>query len=479
MKIEELSARTSKDDGTYSGIEETLLYRGGFMRGSARGLVYTTLGTMLLERVKYLLSRAMEENGAKRISVPGCFGVSGIRESLTEYLDSDVRSYRDLPSGVFSISDVLFGHRVTGTMWSSPSYPVIAFAFAGASESVVSDAVDDCLGSLGLNGMRHDGVIVFESEGEELVCTENAKVPENCTESIGRTELVETPEVRTIAQLREFFSCSGKEILKTVLLTYGDQHIAVILPGDNEADIGKVSTYLDITDSSLRPMSEADILRLTSSDAGYSGPVGLKDVRVLVHQGVIRGKGYIAGANRTGYHLRNVVAGRDFTGEQGDFARSGKYVRGHVVGNFRTLRESMRTPGEDGRPHYAPVRFGYINLHRLIMSVASKYSDEKGVNLPEKLAPFVAAVIPSDARNEELVKKSLDLHDKLETEGIRVLIDLRNQRLGSKLFDCDLMSVRHRVIVGDRLEEGLFEHKSRNGEITTFNFDDLVEILKG
>lgn len=481
MRIEDLSARTSRDDGTYSGTEETLLYRGGFIRSSESGIIYTTLGTMLLDRMKDIIAGSMEGNGAKRISVPGCFGISGMRESMTGYLNADVRSYRDLPSGVFSISDVLFGHRVTDSMWSSPSYPVLAFAFAGASESTVLDAVDDCLGKLGLYGMRHEGVIAYETEGRgaDLVCIESPKVPEPCRESAGRTELAETPEVRTIAELREFFSCSGKEILKTVLLSYRDLDIAVVLPGDNEVDVEKVSTYLDITDSSLKPMTEADIRRLTSSEAGFSGPVGLKDVRILVHQGVVRGKGYIAGANKTGYHLQNVVPGRDFTGEQGDFARSGKYVKGHVIGNVRTLRESMRTSGEDGRPHYSPVLFGYLNLHRLILSVASESSDDKGVNLPESLAPFETAVIPSDVRNEELVKRSIDLHDKLEEGHFRVLLDLRNQRLGSKLFDCDLMSVRHRVIVGDRLEEGFFEYKSRNGEITTVNFDELVEILQG
>ncbi len=481
MRIEELSARTSRDDGTYSGTEETLLYRGGFIRSSVNGCIYTTIGTMLLERVKDILAGSMEVHGAKRISLPGCFGISGMRESMTGYLNTNVRSYRDLPSGVFSISDVLFGHRVTDSMWSSPSYPVLAFAYAGAAESTVLDAVDDCLGRLGLNGMRHEGIIVYESEGRgaELVCIESPKVPVPYSESAGRAEPVETPDVRTIAELRDFFSCSGKDILKTVLLSYGDLHVAVVVPGDNEVDIEKVSTYLDITDSSLKPMTEADIRRLTSSDAGFSGPVGLKDVRILVHQGVIRGKGYIAGANKTGYHLQNVVPGRDFTGEQGDFSRSGKYVKGHVIGNVRTMRESMRTSGEDGRPNYSPVRFGYLNLHRLILSAASMFSDDKGVNLPESLAPFGVAVIPSDARNEVLVKRSMDIHDKLEERNFRVLLDLRNQRLGSKLFDCDLMSVRHRVIVGDRLEEGIFEYKSRNGEITKVNFDELVEILQG
>jgi prolyl-tRNA synthetase len=479
MRIEELSARTSKDDGTYSGIEETLLYRGGFLRGSSSGCIYTTTGTMLIENIREVMSVALEANGAKRISVPGCFGIKGMRESMTEYLNSDVRSYRDLPSGIFSFSDVLFGHRATDSLWSSPSYPVMSFAFAGASKGAVESAIDEFLKSLGLKGMSHEGVIVHESESAaaELVCI---KGPEPAKPYAGRSdkaELVETSDVRTIAALTEFFSCSGRDILKTVLLTNGDCHAAVVIPGDNEVDIEKVSSYLDITDSSLKQMSEADIRRLTLADVGFSGPVGLKDIKVLVHHGVVSGKGYIAGANRTGYHLSNVVPGRDFTGEQGDFARSGIYVKGHVIGRMRMLRESMRTPGEDGRPHYSPVQFGYLNLHRLLLTIASKFSDEKGVNLPDSLAPFEAAVIPSDARNEELVKKAIDLHDKLLGKGARVLLDLRNQRMGSKLFDCELMSIRHRVIAGDRLEAGFFEYKARSGEITPVNFDELVEIL--
>jgi len=60
MRIEELSARTSKDDGTYSGIEETLLYRGGFLRGSSSGCIYTTTGTMLIENIREVMSVALE-----------------------------------------------------------------------------------------------------------------------------------------------------------------------------------------------------------------------------------------------------------------------------------------------------------------------------------------------------------------------------------------------------------------------------------
>lgn len=477
MRIEELSAKTSKDDGTYRRIEETLLYRGGFIRGSA-GNIYSTLGTMLLDNISGILAGAMEESGAKRIKVPGCYGIRGVRESMTEYMDTEVRSYRDLPSGVFSISDVLFGQKARGSMWTSTSYPVLAFVLAGAPEGAAEAAMDKCLERLGLGGMSHGDIAVFEREGEEFVCIEGTLPSEPIIGESVKAEPVSTPGIRTIAALCGFFSIGGKDILKTVLLKEGNMDVAVVVPGDLEVDIGKVSAYLDITDSSLKPMVEEDIRSITSADVGYSGPVGLKDVRILVHHGVVRGKGYVAGANRTGYHLKGVVPGRDFTGEPGDFARSGKYIDGHVLGRTRTLRESMRTAGEEGRPYYSQLRFGYLNIHRLIMALSSRYSDEKGIDLPQVLAPFEITVMPSDARNEELAKKAAELHERLNAKGLRVLLDNRNQRLGSRLFDCDLMSVKHRVIVGERPEEGFYEYKARSGEITQVNFNNLVDIIR-
>ena len=54
------------------------------------------------------------------------------------------------------------------------------------------------------------------------------------------------------------------------------------------------------------------------------------------------------------------------------------------------------------------------------------------------------------------------LHEILESNGVEVVLDDRNQGLGFKAKDWELIGVPYQIIVGKRAAEGIVELKNRD-----------------
>ena len=56
-------------------------------------------------------------------------------------------------------------------------------------------------------------------------------------------------------------------------------------------------------------------LKSSGAAAGYASPIGLKDALIVVDDLIPQSKNLVAGANETGYHLKNTNYGRDYSAE--------------------------------------------------------------------------------------------------------------------------------------------------------------------
>ena len=72
--------------------------------------------------------------------------------------------------------------------------------------------------------------------------------------------------------------------------------------------------------SAFRPATEDEIRAAFGADPGSLGPVGFKGE--IVADETLRDGQFVAGANRTGWHLRGVEHGRDFTARFADIRQS-------------------------------------------------------------------------------------------------------------------------------------------------------------
>ena len=82
------------------------------------------------------------------------------------------------------------------------------------------------------------------------------------------------------------------------------------------------------------------------------------------------------------------------------------------------------------------------------------------------MAPFQLAIVPLNMQKSEAVARCAEeLYGLLQTAGIDVLLDDRNERPGVKFADMELTGIPHRIVIGDRaLAEDKIEYKGRRDE---------------
>ncbi len=90
-----------------------------------------------------------------------------------------------------------------------------------------------------------------------------------------------------------------------------------------------------------------------------------------------------------------------------------------------------------------------IGITRLMGVIAEVFADDKGLSWPESVAPFKIHLV-SLCREEENVKKSIELYETLTKAGVEVLYDDRDARAGEKFADSDLIGIPTRVVVSEK-----------------------------
>ena len=285
-----------------------------------------------------------------------------------------------------------------------------------------------------------------------------------------------TPGVESIEALEAALKRPASAFLKTLLLKAPNGVVAVVLPGDREANDAKLRKLLGVPQITFA--NDADFAA-AGGVAGFVGPVGLK-ARVIVDTGVER-RGYVAGANTKDTHLDNVVPGRDFAdAERADVhdVKPGdtcpkcggtlKLARGVEVGNIFSFdtyySEKMNATylAEDGTRK--PFYFGSygIGVSRAVQTIIETSHDDKGIIWPFSVAPYEVHVVGLPMNDETVRSTAEALVATLEEKGVQVLFDDRDESAGVKFADADLIGIPFRVTVSKRsLKSNSIELKPR------------------
>jgi prolyl-tRNA synthetase len=196
----------------------------------------------------------------------------------------------------------------------------------------------------------------------------------------------------------------------------------------------------------------------------------------------VDGRAYIAGANKKDTHLRNVVLGRDFTGEGVDLhdVREGDICprcttgtltikRGVEVGNifaygtYYSKKMNATFLDADGtRKMFVGGSYG-IGIGRAVQTIIETHHDDKGIIWPIAVAPYHVHVIALPSNDEQVRGAAETLVADLERAGVEVLYDDRDESAGVKFADADLIGIPLRATVSKRtLKEDKVELKSRD-----------------
>ena len=314
----------------------------------------------------------------------------------------------------------------------------------------------------------------------------------------GKPELVQTPNCAAIADVAAFFKISPASDIKCVAYmalkraARGQKDswhgVAAFLRGDHQVNETKLLSAIGAAE--LRTMQAEELQQYFSGPAGYLGPVGLKPETQLLGEGLtvvadksLEGRrNMVCGANKLDYHLRNVTPGRDFGWTLSADIRSvnegescprdgctGKLVVGravevgHIFKLGRKYTESMgaRVLDPNGK-EVMPIMGCYgIGIERILTAAIEQANDAEGFWLPVTIAPFTVVVTVTNVADAALRQTGEELARELESAGLDVLLDDRDDRAGVKFKDADLVGIPYRINVGKKAASGQVELVTR------------------
>lgn len=546
MRQSQLFGRTLRETPSEADMPgHRLLLRAGYIR-QLMGGSYTLLplGLRAIKKVEAIIREELDGIGAQELLLPAVqpgdlwresgrfeqYDVEMVRlrdrsgrdlviaptheEAITDMVRREIRSYRQVPLLVYQLQ-VKFRDeaRPRGgllrvrefTMKDAYSFDVDKAGLDASFESVRSAyerifarcglqpiAVEASSGMMG--GSDPLEFQVLSSAGEDTLVTcphcgyaANSDVAtfhketQQTTQTIPSMEVVATPECKTIEQLAQFMHVPTSATAKAVFFHAPERGLVfAVVRGDHEVNEGKLAALIGA--STLRP-AIAEEIAVVGAVPGYASPVGLHGAFVVADEAVAAGGGLVAGANRDGYHLRDVVYGRDWTGEiVGDItlARAGDpCVRcgnalivsrsvevGHIFKLGTRYSATMGALYQDAQGHEQLLEMGCygIGSGRLLGTIAELHNDERGLVWPEAIAPFDVHLLRLGS-DPNVIAAADTLYTDLRAAGIDVLYDDREDAAGVKFNDADLLGLPVRLVISARgLKAGQVEVKRRNAE---------------
>jgi prolyl-tRNA synthetase len=298
-------------------------------------------------------------------------------------------------------------------------------------------------------------------------------------------EEIETPDTTTIEALAQLLDVDEAATSKAMPYTKDDGTVVLALVrGDDRLEEAKLLAALG---ESARPATEDEIHVAFGAAPGSLGPVGFKGE--VIADELLREGQFVAGANRTGWHLRGVEHGRDFQARFADIRipregdrcpECGGALRfetaievGHIfkLGTKYTEALGATFLDEDGQEKTIVMGSYGIGPGRVMAAAVEQFHDERGIVWPKELAPYDAHVVVIKGAEEIGEAAAQALSDA----GLDVLLDDRDGRPGEKFADADLIGCPMRVTVGKKsLEDGKVDVRNRaTGEETRLDVSEL------
>lgn len=313
----------------------------------------------------------------------------------------------------------------------------------------------------------------YAANSDVAKCTLLTKKSDN---DIKIRELVKTPNAGTIDEVSKFLEEDPSMFVKTLIYKADDKFYAALVKGDMEVNEAKLKKALKVNDLSLA--SKEEVEEVTGAKLGFAGPIGLS-IPVIMDKEVAELKNFIVGANKTDYHYKNVNL-EDFNYLMIEDIRSitesdccpkcGKpltFKNGIEIGNTFKLgtkySESLGLTYLNKDNENTPVWMGCygIGIGRCMASVVEQNNDEKGIIWPLEIAPFKVAIVVVNTEDDAQMDAALYLYENLRKQGVSTILDDREERVGVKFNDMDLIGIPIRITVGNKINDQIVEIKQR------------------
>lgn len=318
-------------------------------------------------------------------------------------------------------------------------------------------------------------------------------------------EEVSTPGTTTIEMVADYLGMDTSRTIKALLYeTYDDdgnfaEYVAAFIRGDHEANMIKICNVLGIPEHAIAFADEEKMSAATGCVGGFTGPVGLKNCKIIVDSELVGSRNMCAGANKKDFHIRNVNYGRDYEADiivnfkmirEGDACpvcgAPVKMTRGIEVGQVFKLgtkySEAMHAVYKDENMEEHEMLMGCygIGVTRTMAAVIEQSYDDDGIIWPVSVAPYHVIITVMKIKDEEQMRLAERIEAELTAMGIEVMLDDRDERPGVKFKDADLIGIPVRITVGRRAGEGVVEYKLRKeSEKSEYTVEEAIEKAAG
>jgi prolyl-tRNA synthetase len=309
--------------------------------------------------------------------------------------------------------------------------------------------------------------------------------PPELPPAVGSPEEIETPGVTTCEALAEFLTVDLAATSKAMPVTTEDGRVVLaLIRGDDRLSESKLLSALKI---GSRPSTDEEIRSAFGASGGSLGPVGFTGE--VVADETLRDGQFVAGANKDGFHLRGVEAGRDYKPRFADLREPVEGDRCPECGGALTFETAIEVGhifyfadkysagldatflDDDGREK--PLLGGSYGIGpgRVMAAIVEQSHDEQGIVWPRSVAPYDVHLVVLKG-GEEIGEQAAVA---LDEAGLDVLLDDRDLRPGEKFADADLIGIPLRITAGKKsLEDGMVDVRDRaSGDERRVNVAEL------
>lgn len=432
-------------------------------------------------------------------------------ESMVDVAASFLKSYKQLPINLYQITSKFRDEARPrfGLMRAKEFIMKDAYSFHSDEQSLDDEflnmqntyckileelnldyrIVEADSGAIGGSGSREFMVLSDAGEDDILLCTKcsyaaNVEAAKRAKKTCaserpeGDASKFKTPNIKSIEELSSFFKVDSfymvKAIVKKAIYENEQKLVVFFVRGCDELEETKAKSAckaLELIDIDKNELKKHGLI------AGFIGPIGLVGVDFYIDNELENEENMICGANEIDYHLINIkitnfnkqryadlikVQKDDNCPHCGNKLDSTKGIEvGHIFKLGTKYSSSMNATYLDENGKTQPYIMGCygIGVSRLLAVLAQTKGDDKGLVFDKKVAPFYIDIIIQDIKDNDQTKYANDVYKTLCDEfgdGL-ILLDDRNERIGAKLKDYELIGIPYALVVGKNYLEGKVE----------------------
>ena len=292
-------------------------------------------------------------------------------------------------------------------------------------------------------------------------------------------EKVATPGARSVDEAAAALGIGAGQVVKSLVYLADGKPVMVLLRGNADLCEPKLRRVLGVSEVE---MADPETTARFAGPFGSIGPIGAK-IPVYADNALKEARDMAVGAGEEGFHvvhcnlmddpdvkiaewqdLASVVAGDLCPRCGAPLALERGIEVGHVFKLGTKYTKAMGwTVLDAGAKAVTPIMGCYgIGVSRTVQAIVEQNNDKDGIVWPASVSPFQVALLQLDAKSEACVEAVDRLEKELESAGIDVLVDDREERPGIKFKDADLIGCTVRVTAGARsLEKGGVEMRLR------------------